>query len=75
MSMVQVAELGYFPIKYIEDFKLTQTLGVDNKHPQIHFIPDYKQDYLAAPEQVEHFKHNATNRLKKHEADLIGLFK
>ena len=74
--MEQIAELGYFAIKYIEDFKLTQTVGVDNKHPQIHFIPDNKPDYPAAPKtSLEQYKINANKRLKKHEADLIGLFK
>lgn len=51
-----------------------QVRGLDNKHPQIHFIPGNKPDYAAKEEQLERFNANAGNRLKKHEADLIGLF-
>ena len=62
MSIEQVAELGYFAIKYIEDFKLTQTVGVADKHPQIHYIPDNKRDYPAKEEQLEQFRNKAVMR-------------
>ncbi|MGA9150734.1 MAG: hypothetical protein WBZ36_09155 [Candidatus Nitrosopolaris sp.] len=75
MSMEQVAELGYFAIKYIEDFGLTQTVGVADKHPQIHYIPDYRQDYPAKEEQLEQFRSKAAVRLKEYEDHLQALFR
>jgi 20S proteasome alpha/beta subunit len=39
-TMNQAAELGYFIIKYIETFKLDDTVGVGTHEPQIWFIPD-----------------------------------
>jgi 20S proteasome alpha/beta subunit len=82
MMMEQVAELAYFIIKYIEDFKLNSGVGVGDHEPQIWFIPNNKRDEegrkwdgLATKAQLEQFQINANNRLKKHEADLIGLFK
>ena len=40
MTMERVAGLGYFNIKYIEDYKLHSSVGIGNQEPQIHFIPD-----------------------------------
>jgi len=40
LSMEQVAELGYFIIKYIENFELILTVGVGHiGYPQNWFIP------------------------------------
>jgi hypothetical protein len=33
MSMEQVAEIGYFVIKYIEELKLDHTVGLADKRP------------------------------------------
>jgi 20S proteasome alpha/beta subunit len=41
MAMEQVAELGYFIVKYIEDFKLNFTVGGE---PMIWFIPNDERD-------------------------------
>lgn len=38
MSMEQVAELGYFAIKYIDYFGLTQTVGVADIYSKNRFI-------------------------------------
>jgi 20S proteasome alpha/beta subunit len=44
MLMEQVADLAYFIIKYIEDFKLNSGVGVGDHEPQIWFIPNDKRD-------------------------------
>jgi hypothetical protein len=41
MTMEQVAELGYFIIKYIDNFGLNFTVGGE---PVIWFIPDNERD-------------------------------
>ena len=56
LTMEQVAELGYFIIKYIEKFNLDLTVGVGINKPQIWFIPDNKDDYCATPEQLTSFE-------------------
>lgn len=64
MTMEQVAELGYFIIKYIEGFQLNLTVGVNEGYPQIWFVPDRelddhgeKKDYPVNPEtRPEQFK-------------------
>ena len=54
MTMKQVAELGYFAIKYIERYSLDLSVGVNNDKPQIWFIPDdhvsYRPDTMALNE-------------------------
>jgi hypothetical protein len=42
--MNDAAILGWFLIKYIEDFKLHSSVGVNGKYPQIHFIPDNERN-------------------------------
>jgi hypothetical protein len=40
LTMKQVAELGYFIIKYIERYSLDLSVGVNNNKPQIWFMPN-----------------------------------
>jgi 20S proteasome alpha/beta subunit len=39
MTMLEVAELGTFVIKYIQEYELDNTVGVGNDHPQVILIP------------------------------------
>ena len=39
--MREVAEVGYFIIKYIEKFKLDESVGVGKFYLLIWYIPDY----------------------------------
>jgi hypothetical protein len=39
--------------------KKGKSVGLDNKHSQIHFIPGNKPDYAAKEEQLERFEANA----------------
>lgn len=39
MTMLEVAELGFLIIKFIEEFALDNTVGIGNSHPQIWLIP------------------------------------
>ncbi len=40
MKMLEVAELGFFIIKYIQDFELDNSVGIGDGHPQIWLIPN-----------------------------------
>jgi 20S proteasome alpha/beta subunit len=81
MTMQQVAELGYFIIKYIENYRLNFTVGGT---PTIWFIPDEekddsenKVDYKIAEKRPDLFKNiekNAKEQLRKHEQHLSELF-
>jgi hypothetical protein len=69
VTMNQAAELGFFIIKYIEKYKLDNTVGLGtdckNKYPQIHFIPDIEPDYPATEEQLRQMEESSKNRLDK----------
>jgi 20S proteasome alpha/beta subunit len=71
-TMEQVAELGYFILKYIQHFNLDRTVGVDtNDTPQIWFIPDNKDDYCATPEQLTCFEQTTQIWLKNVETNTL----
>jgi 20S proteasome alpha/beta subunit len=81
MTMEQVAELAYFIIKYIDDFKLNYTVGGE---PTIWFIPNdeyengEKIDYPVKekkPDLYSQIKDNAMDRFYKHEKELNELFR
>jgi 20S proteasome alpha/beta subunit len=68
MSMKEVGELGYFIIKYIQNFKLDDAVGVDEGHPvHIRFIPDNpqndKHDYKADYQMLKEFDERTNVRL------------
>lgn len=44
INMEDAAVLAWFLIKYIEDFKLHSSVGVNGGYPQIHFIPDNERN-------------------------------
>jgi len=62
MNMEQVAELGYFIIKYIEKFELDNSVGVGSGHPQIWFIPDDPAG-ISEEEKAKYRIHMADNSL------------
>ena len=55
LSMVEVARLGVFIIKYIEKEDLTdnESVGVGNEKPQIWFCPDNKKFYEVKGEELD----------------------
>jgi len=70
MTMTKVGELGYFIIKYIQDFNLDEGVGVDKEHPtHICFIPDNpldgKLDYNADDQMLKEFEQRTNERLDK----------
>jgi 20S proteasome alpha/beta subunit len=86
MTMKQVAEVGYFIIKYIEEFELDLSVGVGYKRPQIWFLPDkYEEnekheitsrgDTQAYEDEMIGFESRASQTLKKHENHLKKLFR
>ena len=74
MTMKQVGEIGHFAIKYIEEFALDQTVGVDGKHPQIWFIRDRHDDKLATKQFLTKLAIDTEIRLKLHREHLDSLF-
>jgi 20S proteasome alpha/beta subunit len=64
-DMIQVAELGYFIIRYIEDFGLDISVGLDKHKPQIWFLPDSGQDYQATPDILRYLEAAADSRIRK----------
>lgn len=74
MTMKRVAEIGHFAIKYIEQFALDQTVGVDGKEPQIWFIKDRHDDKLATKQFLTKLEMNTDTRLKIHREHLDNLF-
>jgi 20S proteasome alpha/beta subunit len=52
MTMLEVAELGYFIIKYIQEFELDNTVGIGGDYPQVWLIPDKQPPPKAKPEQI-----------------------
>jgi 20S proteasome alpha/beta subunit len=80
LTMEQFAKLGYFIIKYVEDFNLNRAVGIGSTEPQIWYIPDgYSEkgrDYpLTDNKQFDIFRINAVKMLNKHEGQFKGLKK
>jgi len=73
-SMDEIAELGYFIIRYIERFGLDSAVGTDKNKPnrQIKFVPDNKDDYGPNRGQVDRYEGNARQRLAKIEKSIIS---
>lgn len=53
MTMLEVAELGFFIIKYIEEFKLDDTVGIGESYPQIWLIPKEPITKDTTPEKAK----------------------
>jgi 20S proteasome alpha/beta subunit len=51
-SMLRAAELGFFIIKYIQEFELDNTVGIGAVWPQIFLIPHKIAPTNATPEQT-----------------------
>jgi 20S proteasome alpha/beta subunit len=85
ITMERAAEIGYFIIKYVEEFRLHSSVGIAKNPPQIWFIPDNeidnhgeKTDYEVSPdnrpEQFEKIKRNVLKSFKKYERQIGNLF-
>lgn len=87
MTMEQAAELGYFAIKYVEDFQLNMTVGVKDGIPQMWFMPEeerddnnMKKDYLITADnpqtrdRLTRIQTNVNRRLRNHRNHLNRLF-
>lgn len=55
MTMLDVAELGFFIIKYIQEFELDNTVGIGNESPQILLIPNQPIPAGAPPEVAQSY--------------------
>jgi 20S proteasome alpha/beta subunit len=83
-SMEEVAEIGYFIIKYIEAFQLDLTVGVSNTppndKPEVWFIPDgigtggLTTDHHASSTILDNFEERTKERLKLFGSHVDGLF-
>jgi 20S proteasome alpha/beta subunit len=85
MTMIEVAELGYFIIRCIEKFRLEESVGLDGDHPQVWFIPNRfeeneqhsvtkNDDKEATDEQLVPISIRVERRIRKHEKQLAQLF-
>ncbi len=86
MTMNQVAELGYFIIKYIEATELDASVGVGNGHPQVWFIPNNPPQGVSEEEKkkyevhkpdeelLQRFKESAESRVRKLREDTTQIF-
>jgi len=85
LTMEQVAEIGYFIIRYIEKLGLDLSVGLDNENPQVWYIPNrYEEneqhqvirndDRPASNEELDRILIRVERRLKKHEKHLSKLF-
>jgi 20S proteasome alpha/beta subunit len=88
MTMEQAAELGYFAIKYTEDFQLNMTVGVGDGIPQIWFVPDAerypdgkKKDYEITPgnpetqQRFNRIRDNVSRKFEEHKNHINQLFR
>jgi hypothetical protein len=74
MTMSEVAELGYFIVKYIQSFKLDESVGEDEAHPiNIRFIPNNpsgdKLDYPPDGRLLKEFEERTQRRLDRVKDD------
>jgi len=53
MTMLDVAELGFFIIRYIQEFELDNTVGIGEALPQVWLIPNEPIPDGATPEEVQ----------------------
>jgi 20S proteasome alpha/beta subunit len=71
MAMKQVAELGYFIIKYIERYHLDLPVGVNTDRPQIWFIPDKEVAHSADSELLDEYEEKTRKRLERIEENKL----
>lgn len=76
LKMNQVAEIGYFNIKFIEALKLDNTVGVGSCEPQIWFVPDntVKTYQLVDSGILKKLQANTRARLEKIRGSLTESF-
>lgn len=74
MTMQQIAELGYFTIKYIEKFGLDTTVGVNHRGPQIWFIPNNDKIFEADDTLLGRLERLTQIRLEKYTENIDSLF-
>lgn len=53
MKMLEVVELGFFIIRYIQEFKLDDTVGIGESYPQVWLIPKEPITKDTAPEKAK----------------------
>jgi hypothetical protein len=77
MSMEEVAEIGYFIIKYIEKLELDLTVAVGLHQPQIWYLPDDKACCQVKDNDIlfKEFDRKTILRISKIENDIIDLWK
>lgn len=71
MTMKEVAELGYFIIKYVEKYSLDLSVGVNKDKPQVWFIPDNEANYSADTEVLNEIEGKAEMSLKRIEENKL----
>lgn len=86
ITMKDVAEIGYFTIKYIEKFRLDESVGIGEFHPFIWYIPDFyeenekgevikNKDIQAIEKDLVLMNKRVLRMMNKHETHLKDLFR
>jgi hypothetical protein len=72
-TMDEIADLGYFIIRYIEKFELDSGVGMGKERPNplISFIPNSKKDTKPSRQDYTRYEKNARIRLQKIEKSLL----
>ena len=75
MTMEQVAKIGYFIIKYIEQYDLDYKVGVGSLYPQIYFVANSGEVSRAEADKLESYEKETNTRLEQIKNGIIDLSK
>lgn len=73
-SMQDIAELGYFIIRNIEENELDRYVGLDKRHPQIYYIPNQGEIREASEQELNVIKTKVDGWLSKYNGQVENLF-
>jgi len=76
LTMEQVAEIGYFIIRYIEDNDLDNSVGIGKHKPLVWFIPQNitQRPYIASEEFLTKVEEKTDGRLSEFLGNIHALF-
>jgi 20S proteasome alpha/beta subunit len=73
-STQDIAELGYFIIRNIEENELDTLVGLDKTHPQIYYIPNQGAIREASEQELNAIKNKVDVWLNKYNSQVENLF-
>jgi hypothetical protein len=75
MTMSEAAEVDHFIIRYIDRFRLNETVGVGDKQPQIWLLPNNDMPREADELTLNKLDKLMNERLTRFPQDVLSLFK